>query len=160
MKKSRLIILVSAILLIGAGAGFAYFKMKKSSGGKKPLPTNAMADVKIESKTMPEIYKEMVDKSPLFTYERNNEIIPVLEKALAADPGNQQLKFSLGLQNLYNGTTQKAIDIFLALENRQVVYGKRKKYKTPGQKMVKGRFSAKLPRTILPALRRTTKLPG
>ena len=113
MKRSRLIILITAILIIAAGAGYAYFKIKKSS---KALPANALANIKIESKTMPEIYYEMVEKSPLFTYERNNEIVPVLEKQLAADPGNQQLKFSLALQHLYAGTTQKAIDIFLSLE--------------------------------------------
>ncbi len=113
MKRSRLIILITAILVIAAGAGYAYFKIKKSS---KTLPANALANIKIESKTMPEIYYEMVEKSPLFTYERNNEIVPVLEKQLAADPGNQQLKFSLALQHLYAGTTQKAIDIFLSLE--------------------------------------------
>ncbi|HRI22997.1 MAG TPA: hypothetical protein PLA68_18690, partial [Panacibacter sp.] len=109
----RLTIFLIAGLVIIAGAGSVYYKMKKA---KTALPQNALANIKIESKTMPAIYQEMVEKSPLFTYERNNEIIPVLEKQLAQNPYNQQLKFSLALQHLYAGTTQKAIDIFLSLE--------------------------------------------
>lgn len=113
MKKKRLIIIITALLVILAGAGFAYFKIKKS---KKSKNVNALANVKINATTMPEIYYEMVEKSPLFTYERNNEIIPVLEKQLEQDPTNQQIKFSIALQNLYAGHSQKAIDIFLSLE--------------------------------------------
>lgn len=113
MKKSRLIMLITAILVIAAGAGFAYFKMHKT---KKELAVNNLAGIKVESTTMPAIYQEMVAKSQIFTYERNDEQIPVLEGWLAKDPDNQQLKFTLGVQNLYNGTTQKAIDIFLAME--------------------------------------------
>lgn len=112
MKKKSLLI-ITAILIIIAGAGFAYYKMKK---GKKSKNVNALANVKINATTMPEIYYEMVEKSPLFTYERNNEIIPVLEKQLEQDPTNQQIKFSIALQNLYAGHSQKAIDMFLSLE--------------------------------------------
>ena len=113
MKKKRLIIIITALVVIIAGGGFAYLKMKK---GKKSKTVNALANVKINATTMPEIYYEMVEKSPLFTYERNNEIIPVLEKQLEQDPTNQEIKFSIALQNLYAGHSQKAIDLFLALE--------------------------------------------
>ncbi|MEP7317433.1 MAG: hypothetical protein ABI921_01790, partial [Panacibacter sp.] len=113
MKKKRITIILTAILVIIAGGGFAYFKFFKT---KKAKNVNALANVKIEAKTMPEIYYEMVEKSPLFTYERNNEIIPVLEQQLEKDPTNLKIKFSIGLQNLYAGYTQKAIDIFLNLE--------------------------------------------
>ena len=64
MKKKRLLIFALLGLIIGAGVGFAYYKMKKS---KTALPQNALANIKIESKTMPAIYQEMVEKSPLFT---------------------------------------------------------------------------------------------
>jgi NAD(P)-dependent dehydrogenase (short-subunit alcohol dehydrogenase family) len=109
MKKGSLIILISAAVIFIAG-GFVIFKMKTKD-------KSAYANLKIESTTMPEIYHEMVQESdPFKLYGRNNEIIPLIEKRVEKDPDNLQLKFNLGLQNIYNGTTQKGVDILESLE--------------------------------------------
>lgn len=110
MKKGRLILLVLAVLVVLLGS-FAFYKLKVKS-------KSVYAGIKVESNTMPEIYQEMVNKSNPFTsYGRNPEMIAVLEKELEKDPSNEQLKFTLGIQNIYNGTTQKGIDYLLAFEN-------------------------------------------
>lgn len=110
MKKGRIIFLVAAVAIVLMGS-FIFFKMKLKA-------KSAYANLKIESTTMPEIYQEIIRESDPFTlYGRNNEMIPILEKRLEKDPDNQQLQFTIGLQHIYNGTTQKGIDYLLALEN-------------------------------------------
>src|SRR4030095_16151316 len=109
MKKCRLILVISVVLVILV-VSLAFFKMKTKA-------KNAYANIKIESTSMPAIYHELVEKSDPFTlYGRNDEMIPILEKRLEKDPGNLQLKFTLGLQKIYNGDSQEGATILESLE--------------------------------------------
>ncbi|MFI5135513.1 MAG: hypothetical protein ACHQD9_06645, partial [Chitinophagales bacterium] len=107
MKKRTLFIsLALAVIVIGCSAFLLRKKIAKVFSGT--TSKNVYASIKLESTTMPAIYNELVAKSNPFTlYGRNNEIVPLLEKMYATDPNNLQLKFTLGLQNVYRGTTQQ-----------------------------------------------------
>ncbi len=116
MKKRTILILLALIVVV---VGSSAFLMRK-----KIMTTLIRAkskveftEVKYESKTMPEIYHEVVDQtSPFLVYGRNDEKIPILEKRLQEDPSNDDIQFQLALQYLYNGDNQKSIDIFTRLE--------------------------------------------
>src|SRR5215831_15243010 len=104
MKKIVLIVL-GLIIIGGIAFGGYYFYKKKSH-------TKTVTQVHYKSTTMPEIYHEIVEKSdPFSLYGRNNEMVPILQKKYEQDSTNMQLKFTLGLQNIYNGTTQRGIDL-------------------------------------------------
>ncbi|MBA3647344.1 MAG: CRTAC1 family protein [Chitinophagales bacterium] len=114
-KRTLLIVLVLVLIALGSSAFLMRKKITKVfTAGKSKSP---YANIKIESSTMPAIYTELIDKSNPFTlYGRNDEILPLVQKMSDKDPENLQLKFSLGLQNIYFGTTQKGIDILESLE--------------------------------------------
>lgn len=117
MKKNKLKVLIFVtILVLVAGGGFAWYKMK-AKGNTHAHGVSAYANLKIESTTMPDIFLEIYKKSnPFSLYSRNNEMVAVLEKELQKDPNNLDVKFFLANQHLNNGTTQRAIDLFLELE--------------------------------------------
>lgn len=80
----------------------------------------AAVSVSYSSSTMPEIYHEIVKNSDPFTlYGRNNEIVAILEQRLKNEPGNLRLQFITGIQNIFNGTTQRGLDLLLPLEKNQ-----------------------------------------
>lgn len=114
MKKRRvLLIALIAVIAVVSVVSAGIYKMKFKS-------KSAYADLSIESTTMPAIYHEIVKESDPFTlYGRNNEMIPILEQRLAKDPENADLKWALGLQNIYNGTTQEGIDYLLEFESNE-----------------------------------------
>src|SRR4030095_3538229 len=117
MKKRTILILLALVVVVTGSSAFLMRKKitKVLAGGGKSK--NVYANIKLESKTMPAIYHELLDKSNPFTlYGRNDEIIPLVEKMLDKDPNNLQLKFTLGLQHVYQGTTEKGIEILESLE--------------------------------------------
>jgi len=117
MKKRTILILLALVVVVLGSSAFLMRKkiVKVIAGGGKSK--NVYANIKRESKTMPAIYHELLDKSDPFTlYGRNDEIIPLVEKMLEKDPNNLQLKFTLGLQHVYQGTTEKGIEILESLE--------------------------------------------
>src|ERR1700704_5798655 len=106
MKKRTLLILALVVVVLGSGAFLMRKKITKvlAGGGKSK---NVYANIKLESTTMPAIYQELVNKSnPFSLYGRNDEMLPILQKKYEQDSSNLQLKFALGLQNVYFGTTQ------------------------------------------------------
>src|SRR4026208_685725 len=116
--KKRTVLLILALFIVAIACS-AFLMRKKitrvlAGGGKSK---NVYAHIKLESTTMPGIYHEMVNKSdPFSLYGRNDEILPILQKRYEQDPGNVQLKFALGLQHIYFGTTQEGIDLLESLE--------------------------------------------
>ena len=109
-NKKVLFISLAAMLVIVIFASAKIYEKKTKS-------KSAYAGLKIESKTMPAIYHEIVEKSNPFTlYGRNDEMIPILEQKLKSEPNNLQLKFTIGLQKIYNGNTTDGIADLEALE--------------------------------------------
>lgn len=134
MANKKLII-AGVILLIGA-AGAAYYYKKSNKTVKNFMKSeNVYANIKLTSSTMPEIYHEIVEKSDPFTlYSRNDEMIKILEQQLQQNPNDLSIKFHLAEQNLYNGTTQKAIDLFLSLEGNKDFMENKQNNKSQGKK--------------------------
>src|SRR5215217_5901252 len=117
MKKRTLLIL-SALLLVAIVSGAVLKRKTIAKVMMGRTSKSPYANIKVESKTMPDIYQELVNKSdPFSLYGRNDEMLPILTKKLEQDPNNLQLKFAVGLQNIYYGTTVKGIEILESLEN-------------------------------------------
>ncbi|MEO5673410.1 MAG: hypothetical protein ABIQ74_02070, partial [Chitinophagales bacterium] len=114
-KRTLLIFLALIVVVLGSSAFLMRKKIVKALGGNKSK--EVYSEIKYESKTMPEIYHEVVDgTNPFLVYGRNDEKIPIVENRLQEDPQNNDLQFQLALQYLYDGQNQKCIDIFTRLE--------------------------------------------
>ncbi|MCS6917631.1 MAG: CRTAC1 family protein [Chitinophagales bacterium] len=107
MKRKTIFFLIVIGIGIAAGAVYAYKKLASDYDGR----------VHYTATTMPEIYYEIIDQlPPTILYGRNDVILPYYQKLWSQDPNNSWLKFQVGMQHIFYGTTEEGLKLLEELE--------------------------------------------